>query len=105
MTPGNYPVTYEYTNSVTGCTSSCTFNIIVTYPAITDIIDDNIAANISVCPGTSENEAIDELEDEITITDSEGTIHNVTLSWAITGYNPETPGDYNAIALLPYHSM
>lgn len=103
LAPDNYQITYEYTDLATGCLNSCNFIITVSNPAITSINDDNIS-DISVCEGTtSENEVIDKLEDNITITDSEGTDHSITLDWTITGYNPDVPGDYNAIStfILP----
>lgn len=93
----SYTITYTYENPITTCSNSCTFEIYVNYPHIATINDDDITAT-SVCLGNSEDIAIAGLADEITITDSDGFDHDVTLTWTITGYDENTTGTYNAIA-------
>jgi len=61
-----------------------------------DVNDD--VSDIEVDHGTSEEDATANLADTITIEDTDGETHEVTLTWTIENYDSQTPGDYTATA-------
>jgi hypothetical protein len=63
---------------------------------ITRIVRISGVDDIKVPFGTSEAAALGLLPAKTTIEDSEGSIHEVSLSWQVTGYLPQTPDDYSA---------
>jgi len=72
-------------------------NITVGNPHITDVDVNNNVQDIIVTFGTTENDAISLLANQIRIQDSGDQIHLVALSWTIDSYDGNTAAVYNAI--------
>lgn len=98
MDNGDYLITYEYTSPTTSCTNHCEFIITIQLPSEIEDIDiyDDVQ-DIFVCVGTSQSQAISELTPNLTILDSNGGEHVVTINWTVESYNGNSPGSYQAI--------
>lgn len=68
---------------------------VVANPTIASIDNDNVG-DVTVSIGTGLNDAIDGLDKTVTITDSEGNTHEVTLEWTIQEYDGNTANNYEA---------
>lgn len=78
--------------------------ITVLEPPVIEVIDvHEEVSDIQVDYGTSEVQAINQLQNHITISDSYSNEHIVNLTWTIEDYNGEIPDDYHATGtfLLP----
>lgn len=95
---GHYTIEYIYTDPVSQCVNSCEFIITVQLPSEIQEIDyhDDVE-DIYVCIGTSQSQAITQLAQVITILDSNGGEHSVTVNWSIEGYNGNVQGVHNAV--------
>lgn len=97
LTNGQFPIIYSYTDIVSGCSNSCEFNIILEIPAeIADVDINSDVADIELCYGTSEAEALLAFAQQITILDINDTEYLVNLTWLIDSYNPNVPDTYTA---------
>jgi hypothetical protein len=94
---GVYIIIYSYSDPLTGCDNYCEFTISVEIPStIQDIDIYDEVADIEVCYGTSEEDLISMLPDEISISDDQGIVHLVSLLWEIDSYDEFTADDYVA---------
>lgn len=76
-----------------------TWNVTIHYqgvPQIDEIDIYEVVEDIEVCLGTSEEDAIAQLVQEITISDNEGGEHIVELSWTIDSYDSDVADTYTA---------
>ena len=103
ITPGDYNATgtFELPEGVhqTDPLTVLEVHAVVTVmepPIIVDIDVNEEVEDIEVPYATTEAVAINLLVDEISISDSDGFEHIVTLDWTIAAYDGVTPGEYNA---------
>lgn len=98
---GVYIIIYSYSDPLTGCDNYCEFTISVEIPStIQDIDIYDEVADIEVCYGTSEEDLISMLPNEISISDDQGIVHIVSLLWEIDSYDEFTADDYFATGIF-----
>ena len=89
----NYYSDYQYYLAVDNISIS---EIQLEDPTIAEIDVYTEVEDANVCLGALESEALDQLVDEITISDSDGGEHVVTVSWTIDSYNGDVADTYTA---------
>lgn len=94
--PQDFTDSFEYT-VIAQDESSQTYTVTVSIeeraPVIVSI---KMPDNITVDCGTSAEQAITELPEMTTITDSNGDLHSVFLEWVLIDYDGNIPGNYRA---------